>query len=209
MQVKLLRVLQEHEFERVGESTPIKADVRIIAATNRDLDKAIREGKFRGDLFYRFNVFPIQLPPLRERSSDIPMLVHFFLEKCTARIGKRIDGLSEQSMARFLAYPWPGNVRELENFLERAVILATSSALDASPTASLPIGTAAPTADPRPPRASLEKVQREHILATLTKTNWVIDGPSGAAAILNLNPNTLRSRLKKLGISRPARPSRP
>ncbi|MCK6456408.1 MAG: sigma 54-interacting transcriptional regulator [Phycisphaerae bacterium] len=218
VQVKLLRVLQEREFERVGGSTPIKADVRIIAATNRDLLKASRDGKFREDLYFRLNVFPIHVPPLRERTDDIPLLVQFMLKKFATRIGKRVVGVSQAAMARFLAYAWPGNVRELENILERAVILTNTEILEISPTTFLPAGNAdapppagsAPTASPTPPGssaslASLEAVEREHILATLGKTNWVIDGPSGAAMILNLHPNTLRSRMKKLGISRAAR----
>ena len=129
-QVKLLRVLQEREFDRVGGSTPIQVDVRVIAATNRDLLKAVREKTFREDLYYRLSVFPIQVPPLRDRAGDIPLLVQYLLDKFAARIGKRIEGVSPETMRRLVAYPWPGNVRELENVLERAVILATAPTLE-------------------------------------------------------------------------------
>ncbi|HMQ17427.1 MAG TPA: sigma 54-interacting transcriptional regulator, partial [Phycisphaerae bacterium] len=226
VQVKLLRVLQEREFERVGGSVPIRADVRVIAATNRDLLAASRDGKFREDLYYRLNVFPVHLPPLRERADDIPLLVQFLLRKFAMRIGKRVEAVSAHTMSRFQAYRWPGNVRELENVVERAVILANSDVLeidpgtlspaaglagavgseDAAPPPSLvaaapPAGSAS-AAPSQPAGASLESVEREHILATLRNTNWVIDGPSGAAKILSLHPNTLRSRMKKLGITR-------
>lgn len=215
VQVKLLRVIQEHEFERVGSNKPIACDVRIIAATNRDLSRSIRAGQFREDLFYRLNVFPIHLPPLRQRPGDIRLLVHFFLAKFCARIGKHLEGVSPETMARFEAYAWPGNVRELENFVERAVILATSTMLEASPESSIhlhtsresdevqrPLPSARPFAE-APASRSLAAVGREHILTTLAKTNWVIEGASGAAQVLGLHPNTLRSRMKKLGIVRP------
>jgi formate hydrogenlyase transcriptional activator len=204
VQVKLLRVLQEREFERVGGSAPIRADVRIIAATNRDLLAASKDGKFREDLYYRLNVFPMHLPPLRERADDIPLLVQFLIRKFATRVGKQIEAVSADTMKRFQAYQWPGNVRELENIVERAVILAGSDTLE------IDLGTFAPTSVPAvaatssAPPVSLEAVEREHILTTLRTTNWVIDGPAGAAKTLNLHPNTLRSRLKKLGISRPA-----
>jgi PAS domain S-box-containing protein len=222
MQVKLLRVLQEREFERVGGNTPLKADVRVIAATNRDLHKAMREGRFREDLFYRLNVFPIQLPALRERANDIPLLVMFFLAKFTARIGKRIDAVSPEAMARFQAYPWPGNIRELENVIERAVILSSGPELDVIPgllpssavsrvetvtpsggsvRATLPSSRdAAPSSDA--PSSRVAGAERDRILAALRATEWRIDGEHGAAAQLGLNPSTLRSRIKKLGISR-------
>ncbi|MCI0458213.1 MAG: sigma 54-interacting transcriptional regulator [Gemmataceae bacterium] len=200
VQVKLLRVLQEREFDRVGGSAPIRVDVRVIAATNRDLLQAVREQKFREDLYYRLNVFPIHLPPLRERREDIPLLVHFLVNKFATRIGKRLDAVGQQTMDRLLAYPWPGNVRELENLLERAVILATAPTLDLDPD-SLSARGPAPDAQPRP---SLEAVERDYVLTVLQETNWVIDGPRGAARILGLHPNTLRNRLKKLGITRAA-----
>ena len=207
VQVKLLRVLQEQEFERVGGNTPIKADVRVIAATNRDLQRAIAQEKFRADLFFRLNVFPIHLPPLRERGDDIPLLVQFFLRKFSARIGKPVEGVSPELMRRFQGYAWPGNVRELENLVERAVILTGGDTLDVD---SIPSFTA--TAGPGVAQlaaagsgAKLEAVEREHILATLGEKSWVIEGPNGAARVLGLHPNTLRSRMKKLGIARALR----
>ncbi len=203
VQVRLLRVLQEREFERVGGNTPIKLDVRIIAASNRDLARALEQGKFREDLYYRLNVFPLHLPPLRERAEDIPLLVQFFLAKFNARVGKSIVGVSPELMQRFASYAWPGNVRELENLVERAVILASGDTLDLRSTPFQPGATAAaarpgPVADAR-----LESIEREHIRATLERTAWVIDGPSGAALVLGLHPNTLRGRMKKLGLARP------
>ncbi len=199
-QAKLLRVLQEHEFERVGGNTLIPADVRIIAATNRDLLKAVRENTFREDLYYRLNVFPIALPPLRERTEDIPLLVHFFVHKFASRIGKRIEGVSRETMHRLRTYPWPGNVRELENILERAVILATGPLLEITADVLPTILPAASRSSPR----TMQNMERDHILSVLEQTRWVINGPRGAAQILNLHPNTLRSRMKKLGIVRAA-----
>jgi transcriptional regulator with GAF, ATPase, and Fis domain len=197
-QAKLLRVLQEREFDRVGGTSPRKLDVRVIAATNRDLLKAVREKAFREDLYYRLSVFPLTLPPLRERSEDIPLLARFLLDKFAARVGRRFEGIDPGTLRRLMAYPWPGNVRELENVLERAVILATGPALEVDPDV---LGQ--PGAEPAgKPSASLEDVERDHILAILRQTRWVIDGPRGAAAVLGLHPNTLRSRLKKLGVSR-------
>jgi PAS domain S-box-containing protein len=198
-QAKLLRVLQEREIERVGGGSAIPVDVRIVAATNRDLMKAVREKMFREDLYYRLTVFPIPSPPLRDRAEDIPLLVSFLVDKFAARIGKRIEGVSQATMRRLAAYRWPGNIRELENVLERAVILAPGPILDFEIDGDRP-STVASAEDPSPP--SLEEVERRHILAILGRTNWVIDGPRGAAGILGLHPNTLRSRLKKLGIAR-------
>jgi PAS domain S-box-containing protein len=199
-QAKLLRVLQEREFDRVGGGAPIRADVRVIAATNRDLLTGVRAQAFREDLYYRLNVFPIRLPSLRERPEDIPLLVHFLVNKIAAGIGKRLEGVSGATMERLLAYPWPGNVRELENILERAVILARGPLLEIDP-GVLP-EPPQPAAPPR--RASLEAVEREHILDVLRQTDGVIAGPRGAARILGLHANTLRSRMKKLGIQRPS-----
>jgi PAS domain S-box-containing protein len=199
VQVKLLRVLQEREFERVGGSAPIKADVRVIAATNRDLLQAVRERTFREDLYYRLNVFPIHLPPLRERIEDIPLLVHFLVNKSVARTGKRLTSVSPETMHRLQAYPWPGNVRELENIVERAVVLAAGDTLEIGPDLLSAPGLVAAA----PPPASLEAVERQHILAVLQQTDWVIDGARGAARILEIHPNTLRNRMKKLGLSRP------
>jgi PAS domain S-box-containing protein len=224
-QAKLLRVLQEREFDRVGGSSPVRVDVRVIAATNRDLLQAARNKTFREDLYYRLNVFPIHLPPLRERAEDLPLLVHFLVNRFATRIGKRIDGVSRPTVQRLLAYPWPGNIRELENVLERAVILATGTTLDVGPdllpTALPPAGPAAAAPPPVSPEAeerpslltvpqltaaqqqpSLEAVERNYILAVLQQTGWVIHGPRGAAKLLGLHPNTLRNRLKKLGVTR-------
>jgi transcriptional regulator with GAF, ATPase, and Fis domain len=195
VQVKLLRVLQEREFDRIGGTTPIKVDVRVLAATNRDLLKEVRDKSFREDLYYRLSVFPIHLPPLRERTDDLPLLARFLVEKFAARIGRRIDGLSAASIQRLIAYSWPGNVRELENVIERAVILASGPMLDVSVTGAA----AESTTDSG---ATLETVERNHILRVLRQTDWVIDGPRGAAKILDLHPNTLRSRMKRLDISR-------
>lgn len=208
VQAKLLRVLQEREFERVGGSTPIKADVRIIAATNRDLLKEVREGRFREDLYYRLNVFPIQLPALRERKGDIPLLVQFLVQKLRGRVGKAIDGVSEETMKRLVGYAWPGNVRELENVLERSVILASGRVLEVSSDLLLEKSDTAQTSGgaetetSKGTSTSLEDVERRHILDVLEKSGWVIDGPSGAGKVLDMHPNTLRSRMKKLGISR-------
>ena len=199
VQAKLLRVLQEREFERVGGSTPIKVDVRLIAATNRDLHKAVASGAFRQDLFYRLNVFPIHLPPLRSRPDDIPLLAQFFTARFAQRNGRRIEAISASALQRLAAYPWPGNVRELENILERAVILCSSPVLDIDPALL-----AAPVAAMPPSDLSLKSTERNHILRVLQQSHWVIDGEHGAAKRLDMHPNTLRSRLKKLGITRPA-----
>jgi transcriptional regulator with GAF, ATPase, and Fis domain len=206
VQVKLLRILQEREFERVGGSTPIKVDVRIIAATNRDLSRAIREGKFREDLFYRLNVFPLELPPLRQREGDIPLLVQFLIAKFSARIGKRIDSVAEPTMKRLANYAWPGNIRELENILERAIILSNGNVLEIESEVfgQIRMDSAQSGAEPEIGNGSesLESVERNHIQEILEQTNWVIEGPRGAAKRLNIHPNTLRSRLKKLGLER-------
>ena len=195
-QAKLLHVLQSHEFERVGGHTPIRVDVRVIAATNRDLLKAVQQKAFREDLYYRLHVFPIHVPPLRDRVGDIPLLVHFLVNSFMARIGKRIESVSQHTMEQLIAYHWPGNIRELENVLERAVILETDSILEIEPGILSTTATVSPTNE----RSSLETVERDHISAVLHATNWVVDGPRGAAKILGLHPNTLRNRLKKLGI---------
>jgi len=198
-QAKLLRVLQEHEFDRVGGTSPRKVDVRVIAATNRNLLKVVSERAFREDLYYRLSVFPILLPPLRERSEDVPLLVRFLLDRFAARIGKRVDAVSQETMQRLTAYSWPGNVRELENILERAVILATGPTLEIGPDVlTEPVAATAAAGA----RLALDEMNRNHILNVLGRTGWVIDGPKGAATLLGLHPNTLRSRLKKLGIER-------
>jgi PAS domain S-box-containing protein len=208
-QAKLLRVLQEREFERVGGAAPIKVDVRILAATNRDLLKAVREKTFREDLYYRLSVFPVQLPPLCDRKEDIPPLALFLVNKFAARIGRRIDGIDRETMRRLVAYPWPGNVRELENVIERAVILAAGPTLVIGPDV-LPVAVSTMACADEAPKqpATLEANEREHILTVLGQTGWVVEGPRGAAKILGMHPNTLRSRMKKLGIRRtPPEPS--
>ncbi len=199
-QVKLLRVLQEQEFEPVGSSRTVRVDVRVVAATNRDLEQAVRDGRFRADLLYRLNVVPIAVPPLRERDGDVRLLVAFFVSRLARKLGKPIQGVSTHAMARLAAYAWPGNVRELQNVIERAAILATGPVLDVDvgpPGLRAPsvVGAAAGPADDR-----LDDVQRAHIVSVLETTGGVIEGDKGAAGILGLHPNTLRSRMKKLGI---------
>jgi formate hydrogenlyase transcriptional activator len=205
-QVKLLRVLQEQEFEPVGSSKTVHVSVRVIAATNRDLDQAVRDGKFRADLLYRLNVFPIDVPPLRQRPSDIGLLVGFFSSGLARRIGKPIQGFSARSMERLTRYSWPGNVRELQNVVERAAILAQGPVLDLEGS----ILSEAPSAPEVPPSAEnatnvlsgrpLQEMERLHILNVLKSTGGVVEGARGAATILGMHPNTLRSRMKKLGI---------
>jgi PAS domain S-box-containing protein len=212
VQVKLLRVLQEREFERVGGANPIKVDVRVIAATNRDLVKSIREGKLREDLYYRLNVFPIALPPLRNRAGDVPLLVHVLVARFAARVGVRIDSVGKATMERLSRYSWPGNVRELENVLERAIILSNGPTLEIDPAVfASPKAERTPGAEPlaapsaAQPFESLDSTMRSHILAALEQSGWIIDGPRGAAKLLGLHPNTLRSRMKKLGLVRAPR----
>jgi formate hydrogenlyase transcriptional activator len=213
-QVKLLRVLQEHEFEPVGSSHPLRVDVRVIAATNRNLHEAVQSGRFRSDLFYRLNVFPLELPPLRERRSDIPKLVAFCLSQFSKRLGKKIDGVSQESMDNLVNYPWPGNIRELQNVIERAIIVSVGPTLrldrDLMPVAAAAKGMETPQADAQEgrqadlktlkPLLTLDEVERNHILAALQHAGGVVDGPKGAARILNRHPNTLRHRMDKLGI---------
>jgi DNA-binding NtrC family response regulator len=201
-QVKLLRVLQEHEFERVGGTRSLRTDVRVIAATNRDLARQVEAGGFRSDLYYRLNVFPLALPPLRERREDIPGLTAHFIDRAGRKLGRRLDGASPAFLARAAAYGWPGNVRELENVVERAAILARGALLE--PDGSFPVsGGPGPEQQP-PPQGNngLEAVERDHILRVLEATRWVIEGEHGAARKLGLNPSTLRARLQKLGIQR-------
>jgi formate hydrogenlyase transcriptional activator len=196
-QVKLLRVLQEGEFERVGSSNPIRVNVRVIAATNRNLTEAVKKGSFRTDLFYRLNVFPIEVPPLRERKSDIPLLTNFFLTKFAKKINKQFKPISKDTMDRITSYPWPGNIRELQNVIERAVVLSQGSEIQIDESVLGLHVSSELTMD-----QTLEDVERSHITSILEKTNWVIDGKKGAASILNLNPSTLRSRMQKLGIKK-------
>ncbi len=208
-QVKLLRVLQEHEFEPLGSSRTVRVNVRIIAATNRDLSQAVQQGRFRADLFYRLNVLPMTLPPLRQRRSDIPLLTSFFVDRFSRQFGKRITGVTQDTMQLLSRYEWPGNIRELQNVIERAVVLCPGTVLklggdllpvsgDASAQEDLLAGNGHGVSTP----ASLEDVEKNHILDVLKQTRWVIEGPRGAAKVLNLHPNTLRSRMKKLGIER-------
>jgi transcriptional regulator with GAF, ATPase, and Fis domain len=209
-QVKILRVLQEREFEPIGGSRTLRIDIRIITATNRDLEIAVREQRFRQDLFYRLNVFPLNLPPLRERMADLPLLVMFFLSKFNKKFGKHIDRISPETMRRLQDYHWPGNIRELQNVIERATILSNSSVLvlDAGFELDPPSGAAVSGEAVRPNERlnrepeSLDEVAKRHILSVLACTNGVIDGPTGAAKILGLHPNTLRSRMQKFGIIR-------
>jgi formate hydrogenlyase transcriptional activator len=197
-QAKLLRVLQEQEFERVGGSETLKVDVRVIAATNRNLADDVAAGRFRADLYYRLNVFPINIPALRERQADIPLLARFFLAKYAKKFGKRIDDIDPASLESLQHYAWPGNVRELQNVIERAVILCQAPILEIGPLLNPYAGAHAGTGQP----ATMEEMEHNHILSALEKTDWVISGPKGAAAVLDMNPNTLRSRMLKLGITR-------
>lgn len=208
-QVKLLRVLQEHEFEPLGSSRTLRVNVRIIAASNRDLDKAVQEGRFRADLFYRLNVLPLTIPPLRQRRSDIPLLTAFFVERFARQFGKQITGIAQDTMDLLSGYDWPGNIRELQNVIERAVVLAQSPVLKLG-TDMLPVSSAAnerladlcSATSMESGQSTLEEVEKRHILGVLDKTSWVIEGDRGAAKVLDLHPNTLRSRMKKLGIER-------
>jgi len=200
IQPKLLRVLQEREFERLGSSRTIRTDVRLIAATNVDLSGMVAEKRFRADLYYRLNVFPIEVPPLRERAEDIPVLVRHFVRDAAQRMNRRALWISGSSMAALVAYAWPGNIRELQNLIERAVIRSTGDELQ------VPLG----DLDVDGPVESgveggtLEEAERVHILAALKKTGWVLSGPRGAATRLGINRSTLQFRIKKLGIERPS-----
>jgi formate hydrogenlyase transcriptional activator len=197
LQPKLLRVLQEQEFERLGSTQTHRVDVRLIAATNRDLETMVQRSEYRVDLYYRFNVFPILIPPLRERREDIPALIAHSIERFSTRVGKRIQHIPTETMAEFMGYDWPGNIRELQNVIERAVIMSDGGVL--------------PNPLP-PPRAravvkaqtmTLHEADRTLILKTLDSVRWVIGGPKGAARKPGLNRNTLISKMRRLGISRP------
>lgn len=199
LQCKLLRVIHDGEFERLGSPRTIKVDVRIIAASNRDLEEEIRKGNFREDLFYRLNVFPIVIPPLRDRKEDIRLLVNFFVDKFNKKIGKRIETIPGESMEILEKYGWPGNVRELESVIERAVISSRGTALHVEGRfTSLSKADEGTGQDLK----TLIDLEREHILHVLQKTNWRVEGKSGAAFILDMNPSTLRARMRKLGIQR-------
>jgi DNA-binding NtrC family response regulator len=200
LQSKLLRVLQEQEFERLGSARTLRVDVRLVAATNRNLEKMVSEKQFREDLYFRLNVFPVRVPPLRERTGDIPPLVRHYVEKYTQRMNKRIETIAEETMAALCRYSWPGNIRELQNLIERAVILTPGAVLQ------IPIEdlkTSGPVASAT--SSSLEDIEREHILQVLRQTREVIGGPRGAAARLGLKRTTLLSKMERLGISRSTR----
>ena len=190
LQPKLLRILQEQEFERVGSSRSVRTDTRLVAATNANLAELIESKRFRADLYYRLNVFPIQLPSLRERREDIPSLVKHFARHFAARMGRRITWIPASTMDALCNYSWPGNIRELQNLIERAVIRSQGERLDVPLLVS---GT----------QTTLEEAERAHILATLRESRWILSGPRGAAQRLGLNRSTLQFRMKKLGIERP------
>ena len=206
-QVKLLRVLQEQEFERVGSTKPQKVDVRLVAATNRDLEREVAESRFRSDLYYRLNVFPIRIPPLRERTSDIPPLVHHFLQQFQRKLAKPLKGITPKSMARLERYRWPGNIRELQNVLERACVLSEGPVVEVTEalTSAAPGGSASSSGDNFSVDdriVPLEENERAHIRRALAATNGKVHGEGGAAQLLGINPSTLRSRMQKLGIGR-------
>ena len=199
LQSKLLRVLQEGEFERLGSAKTVKVDVRVIASTSRDLKEEMQADRFREDLYYRLNVFPVSLPPLRKRVEDIPELVRFFVDKYSRKIGRRIETIPKAAMKALQEYPWPGNVRELEHVIERAIITTPGTVLQlADRLEPLRIAEDGDTSS-----KELAAVEREHIVQVLRETGWKIQGPKGAASVLNLHPSTLRFRIKKLGIQRP------
>jgi len=197
LQAKLLRVLQEQEFERLGSTRTHQVDVRLVAATNRDLAGMVKRGEFRSDLYYRLNVFPITLPPLRARREDIPDLVQHFVEIYGRRMGKQIEHVPPETMSAFTSYEWPGNVRELQNFIERSVILSDGTVL-CSPVAELKQSAGAESLG----ATTLHDAERDHILKILKQARWVVAGPSGAAARLGIKRSTLYFRMQKLGISR-------
>ncbi len=197
LQPKLLRVLQEQEFERLGSTRTHQVDVRLVAATNRNLVEMVKRNEFRSDLYYRLNVFPIPLPPLRARREDIPALVEHFVEIYSRRMDKQIDEIPPETMSALTSYQWPGNIRELQNFIERSVIVSSGSVLR-PPLASLKSSAEAESLG----AITLEQAEREHILKTLEQTRWVVAGPNGAAARLGIKRSTLYFRMQKLGISR-------
>jgi formate hydrogenlyase transcriptional activator len=201
-QVKLLRVLQEQEFERVGSTKPMRADVRLISATNRDVEKEVAEGRFRADLFYRLNVFPIRIPPLRERPDDIPLLVDHFLAQFQRKLAKSLKSVDEKSMDQLRRYSWPGNIRELQNVLERACVLSSGPVVSlAEPLRASAQTPAAGGPALATPMTTLEESERAHIRRALRLAEGKIHGPKGAADLLGINPSTLRSRMEKLGLS--------
>jgi transcriptional regulator with GAF, ATPase, and Fis domain len=201
VQVKLLRVLQEKEIERLGNPKPIHVDVRVVAATNQNLEKAVQQGKFRHDLYYRLNVFPIDVPPLRERREDIPLLVWSFVDELSIELGKKVESISRKSMDSLLNYSWPGNVRELRNAIERAMIISNSPKL----VIEIPKSTASSETSAV---VTLKEIEIQHIRKVLENVSWKIRGKSGAAEILGMKPTTLETRMSKLGISRPENKNR-
>ena len=202
LQSKFLRVLQEQEFERLGSNRTIRVDIRLVAATNRDLAQMVTDREFRSDLYYRLNVFPIHNPPLRDRADDVPSLVQYFTQKFAARMNKRITTIPTETMSALSRYHWPGNIRELENFIERAVILTRGSSLTV-PLSELRARRSAADADARTV-STLEDAEREHIRQALQQANWLVGGPGGAAAKLGMKRTTLQSKMAKLGIERPS-----
>jgi formate hydrogenlyase transcriptional activator len=213
LQPKLLRVLQEREFERLGSTRTLRTDARLIAATNRNLEALVAEQKFRSDLYYRLNVFPVRVPALRERPEDIPLLVRHFVQQFSRPLGKVIDAVDSDAMSALTRYPWPGNIRELQNVIERAVILTRGPVLNvrteelraaaqpaATPAGLPPLDHAAAAGSNRNIREALEEAERQQILAALEKSNWVVAGAEGAAARLGMKRSTLQSRMQKLGI---------
>jgi transcriptional regulator with GAF, ATPase, and Fis domain len=197
VQAKLLRVLEQGRFERLGSTRPLQVNVRIIAASNRDLFRTVAEGKFRKDLYYRLNVFPISVPPLRERPEDIPLLVWAFVGQYAKKMGKRIEHIPRKSMEDLQHYAWPGNARELRNVVEHAMIVSNGKTLQ--------VGLPQQASPEIPANLSLEDAERRHILGALHKSDWRISGKGGAAEILGLKRTTMQSKMKKLGIRRPAK----
>ena len=199
LQPKLLRVLEDGEFERLGSARTLNVKTRVIAATNRNLEDEVNKGQFRQDLWYRLNIFPIQIPPLRERKEDIPLLVQAFLKKHNKKLGKTVEKIPHSTMTALQNYSWPGNVRELENIVERSVINTQGNVLRL-------VENLIPSSKGKPLISNLTKledVERDHIISVLEKTHWQVAGDYGAAAILGLNPSTLRGRMRKLGITKP------
>jgi len=191
-------VLQEHEFERLGNARTIRVDVRLIVATNKDLLQMVNDREFRADLYYRLNVFPIALPPLRDRPEDIPLLVRYFADQVARRMGKRITAIPSETMDALVRYPWPGNIRELQNIVERAVILTKGTDLQI-PAGELKVA----RTETRTQAQTLQDAERQHVLQALRETGWVVGGPRGAAVRLGMKRSTLQFRMQKLGISRP------